>query len=396
MRQWLEAGYFKGDLPISQSPTGPFQPLSSVFLDLSKAFMSQSSVSAEDEARAQAEQEEKGRLEAERAKAEAEAAERERRAREAVEASERVEQERRRKEAAETARRAEQERRAREKASNSNNGGNESSAQLKMMLGVSAQGNGATAASAPQAETSAPKPSEKRPSKSSNKKNTKDSHAAPDHAQAKPTAPAWGGASQPTTRKSMSEIQKEEARIAALQAMDQPGSRSSSSGWANVAASKGGSSGWSGGAAKQVPAAVITNPAAVAPVPLPARTKSVPSQTGLTSSKPAPQTQRNSSTSSSVAEEFGAKMSPALEKWCKDEMMKLNGTDDITLAAFCMSLDDPSEIRQYLTAYLGSTPQVNNFATEFINRKGGSKKQQEEWETTGTTKKKGKKKTGGR
>ena len=38
MRQWLEAGYFKGDLPISQNPQGPFLSLSSLFPDVSVAF----------------------------------------------------------------------------------------------------------------------------------------------------------------------------------------------------------------------------------------------------------------------------------------------------------------------------------------------------------------------
>ena len=88
-------------------------------------------------------------------------------------------------------------------------------------------------------------------------------------------------------------------------------------------------------------------------------------------------------------------MSPALEKWCKDQMKKLNGTDDLTLVSFCMTLDDAVEIRQYLTTYLGSTPQVNNFATEFINKKGGGAPKTEEWETPGSAKK-GRKKKGAR
>ena len=88
-------------------------------------------------------------------------------------------------------------------------------------------------------------------------------------------------------------------------------------------------------------------------------------------------------------------MSPALEKWCKDQMQKVNGTDDLTLVSFCMTLNDPDEIRQYLTAYLGSTSQVNNFATEFINRKSGATAQ-EEWATTANVKKTRKKKGGGR
>ena len=60
-------------------------------------------------------------------------------------------------------------------------------------------------------------------------------------------------------------------------------------------------------------------------------------------------------------------------------MQKINGSDDLTLVQFCLTLTDSDEIRQYLTAYLGSTPQVNNFATEFIKKKGGGNGRQEEW-----------------
>jgi len=38
MRQWLDAGYFKGDLQIRQNPKEPFQSLSSIFPDLTIAF----------------------------------------------------------------------------------------------------------------------------------------------------------------------------------------------------------------------------------------------------------------------------------------------------------------------------------------------------------------------
>ena len=51
-----------------------------------------------------------------------------------------------------------------------------------------------------------------------------------------------------------------------------------------------------------------------------------------------------------------------MKKSAKDQMTKLNGTDDLTLVSFCMTLSDPVEIRQYLTAYLGSTPQVELIA----------------------------------
>jgi hypothetical protein len=31
------------------------------------------------------------------------------------------------------------------------------------------------------------------------------------------------------------------------------------------------------------------------------------------------------------ADEFGAGVPPTLERWCKDQMMKLNGSEDLTL-----------------------------------------------------------------
>jgi len=88
-------------------------------------------------------------------------------------------------------------------------------------------------------------------------------------------------------------------------------------------------------------------------------------------------------------------MTPAFEKWCISQMQKINNSDDLTLVSFCMTLTDPIEIRQYLTAYLGSTPEVNNFATEFIKKKGGDNGRQEEWESAGGPKK-GRKKKGGK
>jgi PERQ amino acid-rich with GYF domain-containing protein len=273
---------------------------------------------------------------------------------------------------------------------------------LKMMLGLSAQDGAAQSDYAEQDSAPVPKANEKRTSKASSKNSqqraSKEVQPLSDPsstASAKNAPPAWGGAAviQPVTKKSMSEIQKEEERVAALNAKHQQGGRPSSSGWANVAASRGGSSAWSGAAAKQPAAAVVTKPNAMAPTGIPTRSKAKVAAVEMEPSTPS-QSQRSSS--SSVAEEFGAKMSPLLEKWCKDQMQILNGTDDLTLVSFCMSLNNPEEIRQYLTTYLGSTPAVNKFATEFINRKGGTKIQQEEWETSATTKKVRKKKAGGR
>lgn len=377
MRQWLEAGYFKGDLPISQQTTGPFHQLSGLFPDLSVAFMAKPD-NAEQDARMKAERDDLERQEAENSQAEARARDQADRERQAMEAADR---ERKAMEVAERERRSKEKAGAAKKAESENNG-NESSTQLKLMLGLSSQD------AAAQADAPVPSKASEKRTKSGKQRSSKEQQSAVEPA-AKNAPPAWGGASQPSTKKSMSEIQKEEARAAAVNATNQKGSRSSSSGWANVAAARGGSTAWSGAAATQTPAAVVTKAPAAAPTGIQSRSKAKVAAAVMPATA-ATQQRANSS----VAEEFGAKMSPALEKWCKDEMKKLNGTDDITLASFCMSLKDPEEIRQYFTAYLGSTPPVNKFATEFISKKGGGKSQQEEWETTATAKKGRKKKAG--
>ena len=403
MRQWLLAGYFKGDLPVSQNPKGPFMALSGYFPDLNAAFI----FNAEQAAQAQgpspadarrAEEEAQRRRLAEQqekeARAAAEAAEQER-----LRVAQAQEAERQRRAAAEDAERKAQEAAAAKASAAS--GANESSAQLKMMLGLSGVGGagnvpGATSTSAP---TPAPTPVVPRkvvdPKPEQSKKKSK-AAVAPSppiaETESKPAPPPespWGGAAQTAKKKSMSEIQKEEARAAAIAAMQRESSRSSSSGWANVAASKGGTSGWTSGTARAAPAAVVTRPQVPQATASPRTTRKSVVDVAAANMQTAPQ---QTSTKSSTADDFGAKMSPALEKWCKEQMMKLNGTDDLTLVSFCMSLDDPNEIRQYLAAYLGSSPSVNNFATEFINRKLGVKPAKEEWETTTTSKKKGKKK----
>lgn len=396
MRQWFEAGYFKGDLPISQQPTGPFVPLSTLFPNESVAFKVPGGDTVDDSA---------AKAEAAAKAAAEEAAAQERRAAEEKARAEAAAAQARAQEAEEKARAAAAA--ATEKAAAERN---QSANQLKMMLGVGTTAGAAPVEQAPppeRTEAPAPAPSRKK-DKGSSKSNDKANKAAQKSSNATAPAPvpqaptstpspAWGGAKVAATRKSMSEIQQEEARAAAKLAMERKNNpRSSSGGWANIAASGGGSSGWSGGAVKATPPAVVTN--ASVPALKPA-TQARPTQAAAAPKAGAPRRQAapppppQAKSQQAVADEFGASMPPALQSWCKDQMKKLNGTDDLTLVSFCMTLTDPVEIRQYLTAYLGSSPQVNNFATEFIKRKDG-KAQQDEWETPVATKK-GKKKKGG-
>mmetsp|Transcript_11525 Transcript_11525/g.17310 ORF Transcript_11525/g.17310 Transcript_11525/m.17310 type:complete len:1277 (+) Transcript_11525:60-3890(+) len=72
---------------------------------------------------------------------------------------------------------------------------------------------------------------------------------------------------------------------------------------------------------------------------------------------------------------FGGKeMSPEMVEWCAAQMRRLNGSSDITLMQFCMSLNSAVEIREYLAQYLGSSPQITNFATDFIKYKEGGRR----------------------
>uniref|UniRef100_A0A6S8CDN4 GYF domain-containing protein n=1 Tax=Aureoumbra lagunensis TaxID=44058 RepID=A0A6S8CDN4_9STRA len=80
--------------------------------------------------------------------------------------------------------------------------------------------------------------------------------------------------------------------------------------------------------------------------------------------------QQPTAQSKKTASPFGAaSQNNTLEAWCKTQLKKITGSDDLTLIQFCMTLDDTSEIRQYLSMYLGSTPPVAAFANEFIKRK---------------------------
>ncbi len=384
MKQWLEAGYFKGDLPISQNNSGPFRPLATFFSDPKTAF--QSNQSGEDKAAAEA-----------RAQAEAEAAAKVQAAKDA--------EERRRAEEAAAKQAEEEERKAAAEAELQQQA--DQSAQLKMMLGL---GGGTTGIAGPPQPQPEPEPAavEQQPKKQQKKKaqqkqsqpqqpveEKKVEKVAPAPEPAAPPAPAWGGgASSVSRKKSMSEIQQEEAKEAARRAKEQ-GGRPSGGGWANIAAT-GGSTAW-GGAAAAPPAAAVVTPMPVVAGVTSAQKINANAAWNMkqAAAASAPTAATKQAEKAAAVDNFGAngQMSPTMEKWCKDQMQKLNGSDDLTLVTFCMTLTDSDEIRQYLSAYLGSTPQVNNFATEFIKRKGGDN--HAEWESAGGPKK-GRKKKGGK
>ena len=58
-----------------------------------------------------------------------------------------------------------------------------------------------------------------------------------------------------------------------------------------------------------------------------------------------------------------------MKAWCVGEMKKLTGSEDLTLLEFCYSLESDSEIQEYLKMYLGNSPRVSSFASDFTLRK---------------------------
>ena len=366
MRQWLEAGYFKGDLPISQSRGGPFRALTFYFPDANNAFHPTKPYAGRDSSIVET-----------KARAEVEAKAREK-----------------------AAARAEVESNACTDASGHVNadsaGKSNQSSKLKMMLGLGAESSngGGTIGGLPvQEPVSTSVPAAKKQNKNTHQK--QDQQDVPIEV---PTAPAWGGVASagPSAgrKKTMSEIQLEEARESARREKESGDSGRSGGGWANIAAS-GGSTAW-GGAAVLTPAAVVSPPTVtVAGLGTATSTMAAWNKPSVTAVIPqtaaAPTAKKQSSNkAAAVDDNFGAngRMSPSLELWCKEQMERLNGTDDLTLIQFCMTLTDRDEIRQYLTAYLGSSPQVTTFATEFIRRKLGESGKKEEWESAGGKRKK--------
>ena len=376
MRQWLEAGYFKGDLPISQRSEGPFHKLSTLFPNLTIAFKPTEPV--------------------EEKKSVATAVEKEMAVPTEPEVEEKNKAEIKEKAVVETKTKTQEV--ANKAARNQNQ-----SDQLKMLLGLGStqeekHPEKEVNIAGPPAETNkSSEPTVARENKIPQPQNkTSDSKVlkkVPEVASSTPAAPAWGGAGTGKSlgrKKSMSEIQREEAKVAARLAKERGSTNTNSSGgWANIAKS-GGTTAWSGNAV--VSSAKIPSTPAVSVPATSHPTNPSKQQVASVSQK---QTISQRTSTQKTMEEFGAngKMTPSLESWCKDQMRKLSGNDDLTLVAFCMTLTDPAEIKQYLTAYLGSTPQVHSFASEFINRKSGNQKQ-EEWETTSSSKKGRKKKVG--
>lgn len=58
-----------------------------------------------------------------------------------------------------------------------------------------------------------------------------------------------------------------------------------------------------------------------------------------------------------------------MQAWCKEQMLKLQGQDDLTLVRFLLSCSSTGEVAEYISAYLGKSAEVSKFTSEFLKRK---------------------------
>jgi len=59
----------------------------------------------------------------------------------------------------------------------------------------------------------------------------------------------------------------------------------------------------------------------------------------------------------------------ALQQWCKRAMTTLNGSEDLTLVDFLLSLASAGEVQEYVGLYMGNTARAQEFGLELIKQK---------------------------
>ena len=163
------------------------------------------------------------------------------------------------------------------------------------------------------------------------------------------SGPAWGSAPAPAaaSKGSLRDIMQEEETVEGI-APVKGGAASSNAPRKPLSwAAKAGSSGFSTAPAPAAAAAPRVAPRpVVSPVVAPA-----PAASSVKKAAPSGNKEKS---------DFGGKeMSKEFADWCGVQLKKLNGSDDITLMEFCMSLNSGVEVREYLSQYLGSSPAVS-------------------------------------
>lgn len=196
-----------------------------------------------------------------------------------------------------------------------------------------------------------------------------------------PVASAWGtpaAVTKSSNSKSMRDILAEEERLAQERAKANENAPTSSH-WMNVVAGN------------KVAAALIPKPtrSVLGPVPASvlksrqqvravngaappavAKTESDASFWNFKAARSSDSEPLSTNAPTDASNAFGKKkVSSEFMGWAFKQLQTIDSNANGALLEYLASVEDPGEIREYLAAYLGSTPQVSAFATEFIQRK---------------------------
>jgi len=206
----------------------------------------------------------------------------------------------------------------------------------------------------------------------------------------KAPAGGWGKRDEQKVKSSLLDIIQEESQTA----QSDPTPRIAPNSWAAKAAAGAPPSSWgsssSGSIAPPPQLAVPPTPPQMQTISAPAKksaTTTAAAAVTTTRTPSAPQQQQQTGQGKGK-DNFGVSVSAEFEEWCLTQLRKINDSDDLDLIHFCMSLTSAVEIREYFASYLGSTPQVSQFASEFIKRKDALSGAQRDSSTVSVKKKK--------
>lgn len=60
------------------------------------------------------------------------------------------------------------------------------------------------------------------------------------------------------------------------------------------------------------------------------------------------------------------------KQWCREQMVILTGSDDITILEFCMPMMSYEEVKDAVCEFIGTSSNVIKFVKEFYKRKAGA------------------------
>lgn len=170
-----------------------------------------------------------------------------------------------------------------------------------------------------------------------------------------------------TSSKSLQEIMSEEmSQKKTVEEVVAPVVRSQPNSWASKAAK---SSGLNPTVHTTVPTVLARGAIPPAPsVTVPSRTSSASAEALTPPAAPARSTSAQAASRGPAKSDFGGKgMSREMAEWCSAQLRRLNASEDaMGVLDYCLSIKSSVDIRETLSTYFGSSPQVSFLASQFV------------------------------